>query len=166
MSSSGLFVRKRFSFWKTNVIFCTFNSKMLFYEFCTVRASHFSLFHLALIENASLRKIMFYKVAEFPDKMSTDHEDQVLGKQRPDGKMGRGGARHWLGRRTWLQRFRLAPKFINDGKYYFQQRIFYASWDIKWNKVKEEKILLQALNKIHFLKRLPDFQEHGLGPKV
>ena len=31
---------------------------------------------------------MFYKVPEFPDKMSTDHEDQVLGKQRPGWQNG------------------------------------------------------------------------------
>ena len=41
-----------------------------------------------LIESVSLRKIMFYKVPEFPDKMSTDHEDQVLGKQRPGWQNG------------------------------------------------------------------------------
>ena len=59
---------------------------------------------MALIEIPSLRRIMFYKVAEFPDKMSTDHEDQALGKQRPGRavKMGRGGADiDWVLGRGW-----------------------------------------------------------------
>ena len=64
---------------------------------------------------------MFYKVPEFPDKMSTDHEDQVLGKQRP-GPESKWADIDWDPGRDWKDSG--GTQMITCAEYFYQQRIF------------------------------------------